>query len=336
MFASKITGTGLGNPSRLVTNDDLARTVATSNEWIQTRTGITSRRLIDREAGETHTTISVQAARQAMARANLDPQNPGIELVICCTATPETSMPISGARIVGALELKGCGSFDLNAACTGFVSGLHVADGLLRAGVHKRILVVGVDVFSGIIDWTDRATCVLFGDGAGAAILERCEDTSKSRIISTLLETDFDREEHLVVKDGGSRTPFPQDGKSVDGAAFRPFLQMNGGEVFKAGSRALAWAAEEILKRTDVDASNIDWFVPHQANLRMIEKIQKLLGLPKEKIYCNLDRFGNTSAATIPICLAEMEEKGLLKRGQMVLLDAFGAGFTYGSVLLRW
>jgi 3-oxoacyl-[acyl-carrier-protein] synthase-3 len=330
---SRISGTGLGIPSKVLSNEDLSRLVETSDEWIRTRTGIRERRMIDRDRGESNSTIAIVAAREALSRAGCSAQD--IDFVICATATPDTIMPMSACRIVAALGAK-AGSFDLNAACSGFVSSLHMADALIRAGLQKRVLVVGVDVFSSLLNWQDRSTCVLFGDGAGAAVVEACADLDESRdsmILASKLYTLFDHEEHLSIPGGGSRAPMPVDGRVP---THLPYLQMRGKEVFKNATRCMAEAARDVLAQAGVALSDLRWFVPHQANMRIIEMVAKLLGFPLEKTFVNMERWGNTSAATVGICLAEMNRDGLLKRGDLVLMDVFGAGYTYGAMLVRW
>ncbi len=323
---SRIAAMGLGLPSKVLTNLEMEKFVDTSDEWIRTRTGIKERRLIDTEKGETHTSLCIQAATQALEKANVKADE--LDLVICCTITPETWMPMSSSRLVGAIGAKKAGSFDLNSACSGFIAGLHTADAFIRSGIHKKILVVGIDVFSPILDWADRKTCVLFGDGAGAAVVEATDasDPKKdSMILGSYLGTQFDVDENLSVLGGGTRFPKRP-----------PVITMEGQEVFKSGSRAMAVAATEIIKRCGMTANDIDWFIPHQANLRIIEMVAKLTEFPMERVYINVDRWGNTSAGTVAIAMAEMQNSGQLKRGQTILLDVFGGGFTYGAMIIRW
>jgi 3-oxoacyl-[acyl-carrier-protein] synthase-3 len=321
---SRISGTGLGLPTKVVTNHDLARFVDTSDEWIRTRTGIAERRFLGE--GQSLSSICSDGARTALKQAGLDPKD--VELIICCTATSETIMPITAARIGAAIGAPQAGTFDLNAACSGFLTGLHVADGLIRGGVHKRILVCGGDVFQTILDFTDRSTCVLFGDGAGAVVLEALQDANPatdSMILASKLYTQFDETEALAVLGGGSRDP-----------KRTPIITMDGKEVYKNAVRGMLQAAQEVLTQARVRPQDLRWVIPHQANLRIIEKVSELGGIPMDRIYVNLDRWGNTSAGTIAIALSEMDAKGLLNKGDLILLDAFGGGFTYGALLLRW
>lgn len=323
---SRIAGIALSQPSRIFTNDDMAKIVDTSDEWVRTRTGIKQRNFIDPEKGENHTQLSVDSSKKAMAMAGIEGKD--LDLIICSTMSPETYMPMASCRIAHALGASKVGAFDLNTACTGFLSAIHTADSFIRSGVYKNVLVVSTEVFSPILDWKDRKTCVLFGDGSGAALLQATEvedERSESMIIGSQLWCLPDMNENLLLKGGGTRHP-----------ELRPHITMEGQEVFKTGSRAMAEAAQFILNKCGYKASEVDWLVPHQANLRIIEMVAKLAEFPMDKVYVNVDRWGNTSAATVPICLAEMHAKGLLKRGQLLLLDVFGGGFNYGSMLVRW
>ncbi len=326
MMRSRILSTGLGTPKNVLTNLDISKIVDTSDEWIVSRTGIKERRVIDRENGETHTTLALQASEKALKNSGLKASD--IDFVICCTVTPETWMPITAARVAGLMGCERAAAVDLNSACSGFILGLATADAYIRSGMYKNILVIGIDVFSPILNWEDRKTCVLFGDGAGAAIVQatpETDDKNAPMILGSFLGAQFDKDEFLGVSGGGTRAPEK-----------RGYITMNGQEVFKSASRAMAMAADVILKQCKMKSEEIDWFIPHQANLRIIDMVAKLAKIPEEKIYINLDRWGNTSAATVAIALAEMEEKKILKKGQHVLLDVFGGGFTYGSMIIRW
>ncbi len=331
-YRSAILGTGLGIPKKVMTNFDLEKIVETSDEWIRTRTGIVERRFIDRDQGQSHTSIAVDAARSAMAKANVRPED--LDFIICATATPDTYMPNASARIAEALGSR-AGCIDMNSACSGFVVSLHNADGLVRSGLSKRVLVVGAEVFSSILNWNDRGTCVLFGDGAGAVVLGPvpADDKDHHVIIASKTYNMPDPHQSLAMLAGASRTPFnsPRFMKEET-----PYITMNGQEVFKNASRGMHQAAKELLEEQNVHPDQIKWFIPHQANLRIIEMVAKLLEFPMERVYVNVNRWGNTSAATIPICLGEMEEKGMLKKGDLLLLDTFGGGFIYGATLLRW
>jgi 3-oxoacyl-[acyl-carrier-protein] synthase III len=323
---SAIIGTGLGYPARVVTNDELAKTVDTSDEWIRSRTGIAQRRFVDLENGQTITSIAVEGAEKALKMSGL--QASDIDFVLCCTATPHAWMPIEAARIKDRMGLDRAAALDVNAACSGFVYGLHLADSLIRSGVHSNILVVGGDVFQNILNWQDRGSCVLFGDGAGAAVVSAVDvndPSTESHIIGSRVYAALDRENSLSVSDKKEAT-----------AEIPQHLVMNGREVFKWATKCMAQAATEIIAEYQISPKDIDWVVPHQANMRIIEKVAEFLDFPMEKVYVNVHSWGNTSAGTIPICLAEMNEKGLLKKGQLILIDSFGGGFTWGSALIRW
>jgi 3-oxoacyl-[acyl-carrier-protein] synthase III len=320
---AKIIGTGHGIPSRVVTNDDLAKFVDTNDEWIRTRTGIEQRHFLDFEKGESITTIAVAGAKEALEMSGLKFED--IELVICSTATPAEWMPIEAARIKEALGLVNAAAIDVNAACSGFVYGTHFARALIESGAHKNILVIGGDVFQNVIDFKDRGTCVLFGDGAGAAVLTAAEiknPLEEAHIIGTKVYAELDRDGSLTVTD-----------KKV---GEKQYIKMNGREVFKHASKGMVQAAVEILKENNISIEEVKWFVPHQANIRIIEKVAEFLNFPMEKVYVNVQKWGNTSAGTIPICLSEMNQQGLLKKGDLILLTSFGGGYTWGSVLIRW
>jgi 3-oxoacyl-[acyl-carrier-protein] synthase-3 len=323
---SKIVGTGLGYPARIVTNDDLAKKIDTSDEWIRSRTGIAQRRFVDLENGQTITSIAVEGAEKALKMSGLDPLD--ISFVLCCTATPEEWMPIEAARIKDVLGLERAACLDVNAACSGFLYGLHLADALVKSGAHAHILVVGGDVFQRILNWEDRTTCVLFGDGAGAAIVSVTElnDPKKdSHILGSRVYAALDRDNNLTVTKKDPAFP-----------ARTQLLTMNGREVFKWATKCMAQACMDIMTEQKISPEEIDWVVPHQANIRIIEKVAEFLNFPMDKVYVNVDQWGNTSAGTIPICLAEMNDKGLLKKGQLILVTSFGGGFTWGSILIRW
>lgn len=315
-----IIGTGHGIPSRIVSNNDLAKIVDTNDEWIRTRTGIEQRHFIDLDKGETLTDISVAGAKKALEMSGLKAED--IDFVLCATATPELWMPIEANRIKHALGLTQAAALDVNAACSGFLNALHLADALIRTGAHKNILCVGGDVFQKILNWEDRTTCVLFGDGAGAAVLTATDanPAKDSCILASKVYSLMDSEHALTTTEIDSRD----------------VLVMNGREVFKHATKAMAQAAQELLEETGIKQDEIKWFVPHQANIRIIEKVAEFLNFPMEKVFVNVQNWGNTSAGTIPICLSEMNEQGKLNKGDLILVVTFGGGFTWGSMLIRW
>lgn len=320
---AKIIGTGHGIPSKVMTNDDLSKFVDTSDEWIRTRTGIEQRYFLDFDKGESITTITVAGAKEALAKSGLSVDQ--IDLVICSTATPQSWMPIEAARVKDKLGLFNAAAIDVNAACSGFTYGIHFAKALIESGAHKNILVVGGDVFQNILDFKDRTTCVLFGDGAGAVVMtatEISDERSESYVIGTRVYADLDRDGSLSIT--AKKPGEPQH------------ILMNGREVFKHASKGMAQAALEILAQHKISPDEVKWFVPHQANIRIIEKVAEFLNFPMERVFVNVQKWGNTSAGTIPICLSEMNQQGLLKKGDVILLVSFGGGYTWGSVLIRW
>ncbi len=334
MYSARILGTGLGTPSKVLTNSELEKFVDTSDEWIRSRTGIRERKLIDRDKGESLTSIALLAAEQALKNSEVKASE--LDLVVLGTTSPDTLMPGTSSRIAGALGLSKIPALDINAACSGFMFAMHTVDALVRSGTYKKVLVIGGEHISSILNWEDRTTCVLFGDGAGAVVVESFENADRSKdsmILGSKIYTHFDESGALSVAAGGSRFPahHPETGKTVF-----EHITMNGQDVFKVGSRAMAEAAKDVLKICGVRSEDVKWFVPHQANLRIIEMVAQLLQFPMDRVFVNIDRWANTSAGTIPICLAEMNTQGLLKRGDLILIDTFGGGFSYGAMLIRW
>ena len=323
VIRSVIRGVGAHLPKRCVTNDDLAKKLDTSDEWIRERTGIRQRYIAS--DGELTSDLGIGASKQALIRAGIDPVD--IDLVICATATPDRTFPATAVRIQSALGVTKGAAFDIQAVCSGFVYAMTVADNFLRTGQFKRAIVVGAETFSRILDWEDRTTCVLFGDGAGAVVLEAQPQrgTNADRgILSTRIRSDG-RFEDLLYVDGG-----PGSTKTVG------HLRMNGREVFRHAIQKISGVIEETLVTTGFSAEEIDLFVPHQANQRILDGIAKKLNVPPEKIVITLDKHGNTSAASIPLALNQAFEDHRVKEGSLVLMEAMGGGFTWGAVLARW
>ena len=325
MRYAAITGWGMSVPERVMTNADLERMVETSDEWIVSRTGIKERRVVGPQ--DTTTSLSVAAARQALDRAGL--QATDIDLIIVGTCTPDQFL-VSQACLVQA-ELGGnAGAFDLGAACSGFVYALATGNAYIQAGLYERVLVIGADTLTRFVDYTDRTTCVLFGDGAGAVVLEA---TNEPRgLLSTVLGADGAGSKHLYIPGWGAFVPesagiFPE---------YRPYLQMNGNEVFKFAVRVMGDAAAEAVSKAGLSFSDIDMLIPHQANARIIESAARRLDLPLDKVWINLDRFGNTSAATVPIALCEVEATGQLEEGDNLVFVAFGGGLAWAAGVVRW
>ncbi|MEQ1717247.1 MAG: beta-ketoacyl-ACP synthase III [Hyphomicrobium sp.] len=323
VIRSVIRGIGAHLPKRVVTNDELAKIVDTTDEWIRERSGIRQRYIAD---DTEHTSdLGAAAAKQALVRAGIDPVD--IDLIICATATPDRTFPATAVRIQQKLGVTQGAAFDVQAVCSGFVFAMTVADNFLKAGQFKRALVIGAETFSRILDWSDRSTCVLFGDGAGAVVLEAQPQhgTREDRgILATRIRSDG-RFEDLLYVDGG-----PGSTKTTG------HLRMNGREVFRHAVQKISGVIEETLVMTGYAADEIDLFVPHQANQRILDGIAKKLGVDPKKIVMTLDKHGNTSAASIPLALNDAFEQHRLKEGSLVLMEAMGGGFTWGAVLARW
>ncbi len=323
-----ILGTGSYAPPRVLTNEELALQVDTSDEWIRTRTGIRERRIADDAVAASD--LAVEAARAAMSDADLEASD--IDLLIVATITPDYPMPATACVVQRKLGLRtNSACFDLNAACSGFVYSLDTAAAMLGSGRYRHALVIGVEKMSSIVDWTDRNTCVLFGDAAGAVVMGMSDERGAG-LLGTRLGAFGEGTELLWISDGGSRTPITQE--SFANHSHR--LRMKGKEVFKLAVRGMEDACREILEQHHLRADQISLVIPHQANLRIIEAISHYLELPMDRFYINVDRFGNTSAASIPLALDEARRLGRIQRGDLILLVAFGAGLTYGSALIRW
>ena len=323
VIRSVIRGVGAHLPKRVITNADMTKIVDTSDDWIVERTGIRERHIA--EEGERTSDLGVAAAKQALVRAGVDPVD--IDLVICATATPDRTFPATAVTIQRALGVTKGAAFDVQAVCSGFVYALTIADNFLKSGQFKRAVVIGAETFSRILDWSDRATCVLFGDGAGAVVLEAQPQhgTREDRgILSTCIRSDG-RFEELLYVDGG-----PGSTKTVG------HLRMNGREVFRHAVQKIAGVIEETLVTTGYAADEIDLYVPHQANKRILAGVAKKLGVEPERIVVTLDRHGNTSAASVPLALNQAFEQHRLKEGNLVLMEAMGGGLTWGAVLARW
>jgi 3-oxoacyl-[acyl-carrier-protein] synthase-3 len=317
--AVSITGLGVKVPDRVVTNEDLKQYVDTSDEWIRERTGIRERRMASKD--EALSDIALPASRDALAQAGVEGKD--IDLLIVATVTPDMSFPSTGAILADKLGAVDAAAYDLSAGCTGFMYALAQAYGMLVGGLAKRALVVGGDLLSRILDWEDRSTLVLFGDGAGAVVLEAVPEQG---FLGFELGADGAGGESLWLPGSGSRI--------FDDSEH--FVNMNGREVFKFATRILVKSAEDIMERCGVTIDDVDVYVPHQANMRIIDHATKKLGVPSEKVVINVDRYGNTSSGSIPLALADAAQDGRLRPGKLVLMTGMGAGLTWGSALIRW
>lgn len=322
MKHSRLTGTGGCLPEKVLTNHDLERMVETSEQWIVDRTGIVKRHIA--AEGETTCDLAEVAARRAMAAAGRVAMD--IDLVVVATTTPDRVFPSTACLLQQRLDIRGCAAFDVQAVCTGFVYALGIADKFIRTAAARCVLVVGAETLSRIVDWTDRSTSVLFGDGAGAVVLEASDEPG---ILSTHLHADGQYENLLTVPAGVSQG-YDQ---LQSGAAY---IQMRGNEVFKMAVNTLGRIADETLQANGLDRSELDWLIPHQANIRIIQAAAKKLAMPMERVVVTVDEHGNTSAASVPLALDTAVRDGRVRRGELLLMEAFGGGFTWGSALLRY
>ncbi len=313
-------------PKRVVTNEELARRVDTSDEWIRTRTGITERRVAG--PGEHTSALSAAAGRAALERAGLAPHQ--IDTVIVATCTPDRTFPATACAVQAQLQIPRAAAFDLVAACSGFVYGISVASGLVRSGMSRNLLLIAADIFTHLIDWNDRNTCVLFGDGAGAVVL-RASDQPLG-VLASNLGAAGEHEDLMAVDAGGTRLPATAELL----AAGKQYVYMNGREIFKHAVREMCASSEQAVADAGLTLDDIALVVPHQANVRIIEAVARRLELPLDRFAINLDRYGNTSAASVPLALVEAVEQGRVKDGDYVLLTAFGGGLTWGSCVVRW
>jgi 3-oxoacyl-[acyl-carrier-protein] synthase-3 len=320
MIRSLIRGSGSALPRRVVTNAELAQQVDTSDEWIVERTGIHARHIASED--ETTSSLAIEASKKALEAAGMDPRS--IDLIVLATATPDQTFPATATRVQHALGCNGGIAFDVAAVCSGFLYALGTADSMLRTGMAKRALVIGSETFSRILDWEDRATCVLFGDGAGAVVLEAVEtDRPDSGIISTRLHADGEHSELLYVDGGPSTT----------GTVGK--VRMKGREVFRHAVVNLSNVLNEVIEGSGFSSSDIDWVVPHQANARILDATARKLGLPAEKVIVTVDRHANTSAASVPLAFDVAMRDGRIKQGDLVMFEAMGGGFTWGACLAR-
>jgi len=321
-----VLGIGSALPEKVLTNLDLEKMVDTSDQWITERTGIKERR----QAGpqETTSSLSVQASRKSLEMAGLSPRD--LDLIICSTISPDMPLPSTAAFIQHELGARSCCAFDLAAACSGFLFGLSVADQFIRNGSAKYVLVIGAELLSRYVDYTDRATCVLFGDGVAAAVLGPV--APPSGILAAELHTEGQFADHLYIPAGG--TAMPASCETVQNRSH--YIKMRGNELFKVAVRGMEEVSRNVLEKAHLSLDQIDLFIPHQANQRITEAVRERLGLSPEKVFCNISRVGNTSSASIPICIDECVRGGRLKKGDLVLMSAFGAGVTWGAVLMRW
>jgi len=323
-----IRGIGHALPATVVTNDDLSKIVDTTDEWIVQRTGIHKRRIC-RLPEEGTGSLSVQASREALERANVRPEE--IDTVICATVSGDYPWPSTACGVQEALGMRNAGAFDVSAACAGFIYSLDVASAMIQCGRAKRALVIGVDCLSKQVDWTDRSTCVLFGDAAGAVVLEGQDNTDRG-LIETVTFSDGSGAMHIAIEVGGSKYPFG----SPQAEGRKSCITMNGREVYRFAVKAMGDACEKVLEQAGMSIDDVDLFVPHQANLRIIESAVDRLKLTEDRVFVNVQKYGNTSGGSVPLALYEAEQTGRLKPGMVAMTVGFGAGLVWGANLIRW
>jgi len=321
-----ILGVGMALPDRIVTNADIEKLVETNDEWIVSRTGIRERRVS--RPDETVSTLGLTAAQRALEDAGLQPSD--IDLVLCCTTYGDYVWPATACLIQDQIGAKRAAAFDLSAACSGFVYGMTTASAMIQAGIMRHVLLVGADTLTKQIDWSDRNTCVLFGDGAGAVVLGPCGPTDG--VLASALHADGSGAELIYVPGGGAKAPLTHD--AID--AKLQYISMHGAEVFKFAVKIMGEVCLEALAKADLTAADVSLFIPHQANIRIIKAAADRMGLPPEKVVINVQNYGNTSAATIPIALAEAKEAGRINKGDLLVFVGFGAGLTWGANVVRW
>lgn len=321
----KFLGIGSSAPDKVLSNFDFEKIMDTSDEWIRTRTGISERRIA--ESNVASSDLAYEASLKALENASMDIDD--IDGIIVGTITPDHIFPSTACVLQSRLGAKNAYAFDVSAGCSGFIYSLHVGKGLVQGGTNKNVLVVGAEVLSKIMNYDDRTTCILFGDGAGAAVISASDTPG---IMSSCLGANGDHWDLLWMPAGGSRIPTSEESlKNGD-----HFLKMEGREVFKEAVKALESSSLKAIEEADITPDQVDLLIPHQANYRIIEAVRKRLGLPEEKVFSNLDRYGNTSSASVPIALDEAVKSGRLKKGDIVVFSAFGAGFTWGASVVRW
>ncbi|MGH9368928.1 MAG: beta-ketoacyl-ACP synthase III [Thermoanaerobaculia bacterium] len=327
MIRARLAGVGSAVPKKILSNADLEKIVDTSDEWIRTRTGIRERHVVSE--GEKFSDLCTRSAETALKRAHVRAED--LDMILVGTISGDMPFPATACLVQNNLGASRAAACDIGAACVGFLYGLHLADGLVQSQKAENVLVIGGEILSRYVDWTDRSTCVLFGDGAGAAVLQATK--GDHGILGTRMRSNGALADFICMPGGGSNHP-ANDPKSIEQRL--PFIKMKGNETFKVAVKAMADVSTELLAEQGFEKGDVRLFVPHQANERIIDAVGERMKFPPERVYKNVERYGNTSAGSIPIALDECQQKGLVKSGDLVLLTAFGAGLVWGSVLLRW
>jgi 3-oxoacyl-[acyl-carrier-protein] synthase-3 len=330
-FNSKILGTGSFLPERVVTNDDLAKRIDTSHQWIVERTGIHQRRVADLSKGESPSGMAKEASLKAIEASNLTVND--IDMILVSATLPDQTMPNTASVLQDKLGItNNCPALDVNAACSGWIYLMPMADALIKTGLYKHILVIGSEMLSAFNNWDDRNTCILFGDGCGAVVLGRAAENEESKIYTSVLTCDSTKKDHLTLMAGGACKRINHEILNNN----EQWMTMNGQQIFKSAVTTMAAHAEKVVKDAELTMDQIDWFIPHQANLRIIEAVGTRFNIPTEKVIINVDQYANTSSASVPIVLDEAVRSGKIKRGDNLLLAAFGAGLTAGAICLKY
>ncbi len=331
LFNSKILGTGSFLPDKVLTNFDIAKRVDTNHDWIVERTGIHTRRISDLSKGECPSGMATFAAKKALEAANLTPND--IDMILVSATMPDQVMPNTASVLQEKLEItNNCPALDVNAACSGWIYLVPMADAMIKTGLYKHILVVGSEMLSSFNNWDDRNTCILFGDGCGVAILGRASENEDSKIYSSVLTCDSSKKDHLTLLAGGACKRTTHEVLNNN----EQWLTMNGQEIFKAAVKTMTAHADKVVKDAGMTMEDVDWFIPHQANLRIIEAVGNRYNIPMDKVIINVDKYANTSSASVPTAFDEAIRSGKIKRGQNILMAAFGAGLTAGAVFLKY
>lgn len=327
MFKSKVSGTGSYLPEKVLSNYDLEKMVDTNHEWIVERTGISERRIASPQ--ENTSDLALNASKEALKSANLKPKD--IDFIFVATTSPDRLMPNTATVLQKKLGAGKCGALDIYAACSGFLYAMSLADQMIKGGIYKNILVVGAEIITRFVDYKDRGTCILFGDGAGAVVMSRAKE-GEGEVFGHKLRSDGELSELLTLPMGGSQNPPTKEGieKGLN------YITMEGREIFKHAGRTMARCCSDVLEQTGFTSDQVDWLIPHQANVRIIEVVAKKFNFPKEKVIIDIEKMGNNSSATIPIAFDNALKAGRIKRGQTILLTAFGGGITSGSLLMRY
>jgi len=327
-FMAKVAGTGMYVPNKVLNNSDLEKTLNTSDEWIYTRTGIRERRIANDD--ESSSTFAIAASKKALESANIAPKE--VDLIIVCTSSPDILFPATACFVQKGIGALNAAAYDISAVCSGFVFGLSIAEQYIKSGRYRHVLVIGSEANSRIVDWSDRSTCILFGDGAGAVLLKKLESDDVSGLLSSHIHSDGEQSGLISVPGGIGKTGVSHE--AINNGEY--FIKMSGNATFKVAVKRMVEVSKEALDYNDLTVNHIDLVVPHQANRRIIEAVTEKLGITSDKVFMNIEKYGNTSAASIPIAIHEAREAGLILPGSLILVVVVGAGLTWGAALIRW